>query len=986
MHRTLVVTLLFGLFICGFAQPAWAQSTPDQPLDFAQYMLPLEEYRLENGLRVILARDDSAPVVAVNLTYHVGGADDPQGRSGFAHLFEHMMFYGSTHVKKGEFDAYLTEIGAEFNAYTADDKTVYYTTAPANQLPLILWLESDRLASLVVSQEAFETERQVVIEEFNQRVANAPYGFASLRLSTLPFQGYAPYERPTIGNVAELNAATLTDVQHFFDTYYVPNNVTLAIVGDIDIAQTKLLVAAYFGKIVPGEPLTPILERYPLPAAWPTTRTEEGSGCQIGYEETIIDPLAELPALWGSVVTTQTGAADAYALALLGKILGDGESSRFQQNLVQEGLVSFAFAQWSGRKLGAGVMQFGLYPRPGDDMVQVYALLRNELDKVIESGVTEEELQRAKQQFLLQAITDFRGNVGNTAEWLQDYTLRFDDPSLIPQEIARHGEVTADDIGRVAQTYFCDRPLNLITVLKEGEAVQAEYPGALVEAAPEPANPLAALPPGVVSRAVAPASLPASAVRVPEFITFTLDNGLMVIFVEEHKTPEVNLRLYVGGSDTALPAAKQGVAELMTGLLTKGTTTRSADEIAATIEGVGGTLAGQRFSEFTGVFASGPANAVSTIFDLLADVTRNPTFPADQLELLRGQMLEGMRFDTTDPDTLADRQFARIAYPDHPYSFYATPQTVEGISTQDFVAFHSDYYRPNNALLVIVGDLTAEAAQAETARVFESWEAGNVPNYLDYPKGQHGDSTAIYLIDRPDAEQATIRVGNLAFRAPSADRYAFTLVNTALGGSGLASRLNKNLREDKGYTYGVYSAFSNRHDVGSFRVAGDVGTATAGDALAEILRELRVIRRTGVLTDELTTAKGMVLGQFTMGIADPATLAGELAFRQLYSIPLTEINTYAQTIENISVSEVLTAAKRHIDSNTPIIVVVGDAAVIRPQLQALLNVATVDVDGTIVEVVEAVVPPKEEKPAPSDCTCVDPNAQPADAEAKPEAP
>lgn len=979
--RNRVMWLLFlsiVLLLCG--KPANAQSQ----LNFADYMLSLEDYRLANGLRVILAKDDSAPVVAVNLTYRVGGANDPDGRSGFAHLFEHMMFHGSAHVKRGELDTLLTQIGANFNAYTADDKTVYYTVAPANQLPLILWLESDRLASLVVSQEAFETERQVVIEEYNQRVANAPYGFASRRFDVLPFQGYWPYERPTIGNIDDLNAATLSDVQHFFDTYYAPNNLTLAIVGDMDIEQTQLLVQAYFGKIPAGETPSPILQRHPAPTTYPTLRTDEVNGCQIGYEETIIDPLAELPALWAGVVTTHTQSADHPALSLLANILGQGDSSRLQQNLVQEGKAAFAFANLDESKLGASVLQLGLYPPPGQPVEGVYGLLRGELDKVIAEGVTAEELQRAQQQSVLRAITDFRSDVGNTAEWLQDYALRYDDPQVIPQDIGRFQAVTVEEIQRVAQIYLCDRPLNLVTILQSGEAVQATHPGALVQAQPTAANPLDALPPGVVSRQNPPTPLPASALSVPAFVTFTLDNGLEVIFIEEHKIPEIGLRLYVGGGETALPAAKQGVVQLMSALLTKGTATRTADELAAAIEGIGGGLSGQAYQEFTAVFASGPSTEHPLIFDLLADVTRNPSFPQDQFVLERDQLLAAMKFDASDPDTLAIRQFNRIAYADHPYSYYRTPATINGVTTQDLLAFHTDYYKPNNTLLVITGDLTIDQAKAESERIFGNWSKGRVPNFLDYPKVQSGDSSVIYLIDRPEAEQSTLRLGNLAVKAKSPERYALEIANTVLGGPGLTTRLNQNLREERGYTYGIYSTFTQRNDLGAFVIQSDVGVAHTGSAVAEILRELKLIRRSGVMTDELSDAKGMLIGEFSMGIADSATLARELALRHLYGIPLTEINRYVPTLEQVTASEVLTATRAHIDVKAPIMVVVGDASQIKSQLQSIGKVAVVDATGAVIEVAEAITepapPPTEESNTPSDCTCPPPAAD-ADEEA-----
>lgn len=969
MPRKLMVILLVTVLALLVTAPLSAQEQAADKLDFANYMLPLEDYYLDNGLRVILARDDSAPVVAVNLTYHVGGANDPEGRSGFAHLFEHMMFYGSAHVKQGEFDKYLTEIGADFNAYTADDKTVYYATAPAHELPRILWLESDRMDSLLVDQQAFDTERQVVIEEYNQRVANAAYGFALRRFDVLPFLGYPPYERPTIGNVDDLNAATLEDVQRFHETYYAPNNATLVIVGDIDIEQTKLLVDAYFSRIASARPVTPILERYPMPASFPELREDETTRCQIGYEEVIIDPLAELPRLLASVVTVPSFSEDAYALDLLGSILGSGESSRFQQRLVRTGLATAAFAGLNESRLGVAVMQFGITPAAGQAITDTYPLLRTELQDVVENGVTEAELARAKQRVVLSAITSFRGDVADTAEWLQDAALRLDDPAQLPAEIARYQDVTVADIQRVAQTYLCDRPLNLVTVLKEGKAVTATAPDLMIEAPPLPPDPRDQLPPGVVNRYSVPASLPSDELSVPEFVTFTLANGLQAIFVEQHKTPQVNLSLYVGGSEPALPADQQGVAQLMAALLTKGTTTRTAAELAETIEGVGGTLNASALSELTGVFASGPSTETALIFDLLADVARNPAFPEDQFTVERDRLLNNMRFDTSNPNTLANRQFNRAVYPGHPYSFYRTPASVNAITTDSLRAFHETFYHPSNALLVIVGDLTVAGARAATEQAFGDWAAGTTPAFLNYPPVSRPTKPAIYLVDRPNSEQSSLRIGNLALRANDPDRYAFEVGNTVLGGSGLASRLNKNLREEKGYTYGVYSGFTRRQDRGAFIVSGDVGTAVTGDAVKEILYELNRIRSTGVTTDELAEAQGMLVGQFTMRIADPAALAEELAVRSLYGIPLDEIRTRIGALEAVTTTAVISALNANIDVEAPVIVVVGDAEMVKPQLQAIGDVTVVDVEGNIVETAAALTEPQPAEPADSAGAC-----------------
>lgn len=957
------IPLLLGLLV--FLSLITASSAiAQEPLNFKDYELALVDYSLPNGLRVILAEDHSAPVVAVDIWYRVGGANDPQGRSGFAHLFEHMMFEGSANIDNDQYFALLQAVGANANAYTANDQTVYWEVAPANELPRVLWMESDRMASLGVTQEAFETQRQVVIEEFNQRVANQPYGTSGRRMFTLPFQGYVPYERSVIGSVEDLQAATLPEVQAFFNTYYRPNNATLAIVGDIDVELTQALVQAYFGDIPAGEPVVPILKQYPLPDTFPILRTDPLSGCQIGYEETLIDPQVELPRFTATVVGPPRGTPDFYALSLLADILGSGNSSRFEQNIVRQGDAAAAFAGLQDYR-GASILFSGIIPNAGDSIESAQDLIRAEFDDVIANGVTEDELARVKRRVLVRAISSFRASALDTAEWLQDAAFTFGDPTVIADELTQYEDVTLDDIQRVAQTYLCEKPLNTLTTLSEGEEVLAEYPGLLVEPGKvEPApqtgpevfvfeteqlDPiLADLPEGVVSRTEVPASLPVGESNFPPFETFALDNGLEVIFVEQHEVPKVNLQLFVGGSNPAAPADKQGVADLMADLLTKGTRLLTAAQIAETIESAGGSVGARAGLEWVSLSAEAPTTDTRLAFHLLAHLARFSKFPQEEFDLAKAQTLTFLQQSEVEPGTLANRQFGRVAFGDHPYGFYTSTETVENLTRDDVVDFYKTYFKPNNALLVIVGDTTLEEARALVERVFGTWERGDVPDYLNYPQAETGDTSVIYLVDRPDSEQATIQVGNLAIDARNPDRYALTVVNTVLGG-GASSRLFTNLREDKGYTYGVSSRFARPNDTGSFRVISDVNQENAGDAIREILKELEKIRTEAISEQELRDAKGRLIGSFALAIEDPADFARQLATRYLTGIPLDELNTYLQSISQVTAEDVQTAAATYIDSEQPIIVVVGDAEVVKPQLAEFGPVVVVDKDGNVLE-------------------------------------
>ncbi len=962
LRKTILLLVLLTLVSLTLADPALAQEPDGKPLNFQDYALDVVDYTLPNGLRVILAQDHSAPVVAVNIWYRVGGADDPAGRSGFAHLFEHMMFEGSANVDNDQYHALLEAIGADNNAYTANDKTVYWEVAPANELPRVLWLESDRMASLAVTQEAFDTQRKVVIEEFNQRVANNPYGVSNRRLFTLPMQGYAPYERSVIGSVEDLEAATLAEVKAFHDTYYRPNNAVLAIVGDIDLEVTKALVQAYFGDIPAGPPVTPILAQYHLPAEFPVLRTDRESGRNFGYEETLIDPQVQLPRFAAAIVGPPRGTPDFYALDLLIDILSGGDSSRFEQNIVRPGLAAAAFTGLA-KYLGASIVYTIAFPNAGDPVETVQDLALAEFDQVIAAGVTEAELARVKKQIQVNTITSFRESALKTAEFLQDAVLTFDDPNAIAAELERYEAVTLADIQRVAQTYLRDRPLNILITLPEGEEKLADYPGLLVE--PVEVNPqaksdvagsqppplavaLADLPAGVVSRTEAPASLPVTETHLPPFEPFTLDNGLEVIFVAQPETPRLRVQLFVGGSNPAAPADRQGVADLMADLLTKGTESRTAAEIAETIEAAGGSVSANAALEWVSLAVTGLSTDAGLVFDLLADLARHPTFPAQEFETVKAQTLTFLEQAEVEPDTLANRQFGRIAYGDHPYGYYTSRETVANLSRDEVVEFYHTFFKPNNALLVVVGDLTVAEVRSEIERVLADWPRGEVPDFLAYPEAELGDTGVIYLVDRPDSEQATIQIGNQGIDARNPDRYALEVVNTALGG-GASSRLFNNLREDKGYTYGIYSRFGRPNDTSTFRVISNVDQNRAADAIREILAELERIRTEPLSEQELDDAKGRLIGNFALRIEDPADFANQLATRRLTGVPVEELDSYLQNLERVSAAAAQRAAARYIDSKQPIIVVVGNAAVVRPQLETLGKVVMVDKDGNEVE-------------------------------------
>jgi predicted Zn-dependent peptidase len=864
-------------------------------------------------------------------------------------------------------------------------------------------------------------------------VANAPYGMANLHLFTQPLASYKPYALPVIGSVEDLNSAPFEEVKAFHDKYYKPNNATLVVVGAINIEQAEALIQAYFADIPAGENVPSILSQYPPPAQFPSTGKDEITGCLLGTEETLVDPLAGLPRWAMSIAGPLRGTPDYYALDVLSMVLSSGNSSRLERDIVQQGKAAAAFVGLTSY-LGASVFYGAVYPNSGGDLEGMPALLLAELDKVRADGVTDVELARAKRQLVTGSISSYRGSVRETAEWLQDATLAFGSPAGIVEELEAYQAVTAADVQRAAQSYLCARPMNVQRVLTGGD--QAQTPGAdqgasvtataesgvtasvtssitsavtsavtsgitstitstitltvtptvtptdavsvttgitsrvtatdVVTAAatitptatttmtekPEPlvlpATAIADLPPGTVTDSEVPAPLGDATTDFPPFVTFKLDNGLNVIFVEQHEVPKVQLQLVVGGSEKQAPEDQQGIADLMTMLLTKGTVKKSADTIAARIEDVGGSISASAALEWTTVSADALTTDTKLVFDLLSEVARYSVFPQSELDVAKTQTLSSLQLDATNPDSLADHEFGRVAFAGHPYSYVETQETVKNLTRDDIRTFYRTYYRPNNALLIIVGDLTAEEAKAQAERAFGLWMPAEVPGLFDYPEPQPADTSVIYLVDRPDSEQATIQIGNVAIDARNPDRYALEVVNSLLGG-GSSSRLFRNLREDKGYTYGVYSRFARPNDNGTFRVIGDFNQESAGAAVEEILKELANVRTEPIQPEELENAKSQLVGSFALAMEDPSVFASQLAVRALTGVPIEELNDYLPALEAVTAEQAHEAAAKYINSDAPIIIVVGNADVLEPQLEKIMPVRVVDSDGNPVE-------------------------------------
>jgi len=911
------------------------------PLVNAHGEMPFDitTFELNNGLQVILVEDHSAPTVAVSVWYQVGGANDPEGRSGFAHLFEHLMFQGSDNVPRGKHAEWISAAGGNHNASTWVDRTNYFEELPSHQLPLALWLEADRMRSLAVDEDNFNREREVVKEEYRQRVENQPYGQALLKLQTIAYD-YGPYQKPVIGSVEDLDRATVEEVRQFHATYYTPNNAVLTVAGDINAAQARDLIERYFGDI-PRRPAPP-----PLP---PYSFTFQRESQNLVIE----DKLARVPAMFMVYRIPPRGHPDYYAAELAAHVLGQGDSSRLAQALIDTGLATSASAATVGN-LGPSLMYVVLVPNPGVDVGELARIYDEELARIQREGVDRDELTKAINTILTAQVSNLEAALG-LAESVQAANLYLNDPTAVLAELENYRRITNDDVRRVAREYLNEDASNTIEVtpspvdnvptaepdegaeegLAQATAESEEEMGVGHEAAEETA---ATEPPTL------PQPLPVREFTLPDFTEATLSTGLRVVVAPERSLPLLTVQLIAPGGESAAPRERAGLSEFAANLLPRGTEQRTAQEIARAIEQVGGELTTAAYDTLLKATITVLSEHTDLAFELLEDVALHPSFPAGEVENERQRALTNLEAALASPVEVGYRAFDAIVYGPHPYGQLATGETIQAISREDIISYYRRQLDPTAAFLVIAGDIAPEAAIQHAEAAFGKWTARTAAAQAALPRPPQREQTIVYLVDRPGSTQAEVLVGHLGLPGASADRYAAQVANQVLGASS-TSRLFLNLREKKGYTYGVYSAFTLPRDVGKFVVQAAVRNEVVEPAIREILGEMARLRLEPVPSDELRDAKSYLTGSFALRLETLRDLTGQVVSLKVRDLPLSDLRSYPQGIAQVDDRTVLEAARTYIHPEAAAIVVVSDAAKVRSQLERIAPVVEVNTEG-----------------------------------------
>lgn len=902
-----------------------------------------EETVLENGLRVISLEDHSTPIVAVQLWYHVGSKDEKPDRQGFAHMFEHMMFRGTDRLGPEDHFEHIRRTGGNCNAYTSFDQTVYVQEAPANQLDMILWLEAERMARLKIDEGGFATERKVVEEE-RRLGLNQPYGTMLEQVLEFMFTQHS-YRWSPIGKIAHLRAADVDDIQEFWDTYYVPNNATLVVVGDVKHAQVRELAQKNFGWI----------PRCPEPPRVTVKEPEQKELRQL----TIEDDSAPAPIAGIVFRTVPDGHPDALPLEMLANVLGEGESSRLYLDLVRRKDVA-EFAGGGALALEqAGMLILGGITLPFGDVDDIVDAIWEVVDGVKESGITEAELEKVRASFKRNSVTESL-TVESKASALGNAAVIQGDAQLANTYLERVAAVTPADIQRVANTYLVPRRANEVRV-KAGIkgmfstvlAAASAADDAPVEEADEEELEAGrrAVASGPKAEAERPESLPDSPPTAPALATElslasvnrTLDNGLKVVVIENHEVPYVSLGLRLRAGAFTDDPERPGTAAMATSMVTRGTLTKDAETLAAELERHAISLAASADVDSAEVSLSATTDQAPRAARLLAEIVRVPAFDDDEFRTLRDQTLTGMEISEKTPSVMADRQFNAALWGDHPYGRPAegTSDDVAKLEVDGLREWWQQHVRPDTASLYVAGDIAPKEAFELAERYLGDWEADGEAFERPLPKWSAPDATRIKLVDKRGAIQSEIRAGHEGILRKH-PLYAPAAVLTQVFGGAFTSRLNESLRIDKGLTYGASGGLQSRRFGGTFGVRTFTKTAKTAETVRALIDVVKDMRETAPTDDELGNATSYLAGSFAGSLETPQAVAGRLWLLELNDLPADYWNRYLTRIASSTSESVLEAARQLLDPERMLIVVVGDAEKVKDDLE---EIAEVDVIG-----------------------------------------
>lgn len=925
-------------FICLTLLSALALSGPFSTVAQNAPLFPVVGLKLTNGLRVLTLEDHNSPIVAVQVWYHVGSVNEPDNRQGFAHLFEHMMFRGTDRLGPTDHTDLIKSVGGECNAFTSFDETCYHESLPATQLELALWLESERMAFLTVDGTGFTTERKVVEEELRMG-QNQPYGDAPEKGLPVVF-GTHPYSHSPIGSIHCLRMATPADVHEWWKSWYTPNNAVMVIVGDVKAARVQELAEKYFGWI----PAVPTPERkVPLLTPFESAR-----------EVTIKLENAPAPGAGFAWRTVPDGSPDALPLELAGTILGGGESSRLYRRLVVDDKLAVVAAAGDFELGRGGVFGAGAVLSPlGGDAEKTLTVLREELDRFRKDGVTEKELEKARDQAMSQLILEAQTATGR-ANLIGHAAVVGTGVDELNSRLGRLRKMTREDLQHVIQTYLS--PEHALTASVPGSGVLGSLGKLFLGSrkaedetpAPFPADTVLRGRPGVVRPANLPLHPPIaegnSPAPNPAVFESHLANGLRVLIAPNPNTPalEVTLALPYG----SWAEEKPGAAAMALSLISKATSAHDEKALAEELESQSIQIAGTADDDSSRISLICLADQSEKGLSLLAEIVTTPTFPEAQLKTAKTQTLTGLSVSDSSPANVAEREFRKHLYAGHPYARRVSGEApdITALQRDDLTAFWHRAAHPEQATLIIAGALTRERALELGERFFGKWTAAKSETVAEPAPPTPPAGLGILLVDWPGAVQSEIRVGGLGLTSRDPDKPIADMVGSYFGGS-MGSRLMKAIRIDKGGTYGASGGFREGRFAGSFRVGTFTKTPSTAETLKLVLAEIHGLADRPPTDDELSLQRRFLLGSAAARFETPEQVAGHFAHLALTGLPLDELQRSLAAIGAATPAQCQALIQRYVDPDHLLILVVGDASKVADDLRKIAPVTVLDRSG-----------------------------------------
>ncbi len=900
------------------------------------FKVEYEKFVLPNGLEVIFHVDRSDPVVAVNLTAHVGSAREKEGRTGFAHLFEHLLFLESENLGKGGLDKMTARIGGSgANGSTSQDRTNYLQTVPKDALEKMLWAEADKLGWFIntVTDPVLAKEKQVVKNEKRQSVDNNPYGHTQYVIDKAVYPEDHPYNWQVIGSLEDLDRATLDDVKEFYRRWYVPNNVTLVVAGDFDTVQAKKWVEKYFGEIKRGADVKPL----------PKRAGKVGKTVRFYHE----DNFARQPELTMAWATVEQLHPDSYALNVLSEYLSQGKKAPFYKVLVEDKKLTSDVAAFNNDGEVAGEFMISVNAFEDKDLDEAAAAINEAFAMFEREGISEKDLSRIKASQETRFYSSLSSVLGKSAQ-LAQYNYLTNDPGYVEKDIKNILAVTPSDVKRVYEKYIKGKnfvatsfvPKGKTELALEGSKKAEVVEEKIVQGAEAEVDPTKNAEyqktPSTFDRSVEPPYGTAPEVKIPLIWQQKLTNGLRVYGIENREVPLVNFEIAIDGGLLQENINKVGVANLMARMLTQGTARKTPQELEEAIQQLGATINVFAGTEDVRIGVTTLAKNYDATLALVEEILLEPRWDAKEFDLVKQSVISQIRQQAANPNAVAQSNYNQLIYGKdniRSRNILGTVESVNAITLDDLKAFYAKNLSPSVARMHVVGALDKTKIVGSLSNLNKKWKAKKVTIPV-YQTPKPPAKTVVYFYDVPDAKQSVLRFGYPALAATDTDFYPAIVMNYILGGGGFASQLTQQLREGKGYTYGINSGFAGTKSAGAFTIASGVRSNVTLES-AQLVKEILQNYGKNFSAGDLETTKGFLLKSNARAFETAGAKLGLLENISKYGFKYDYIKDREQIVKAMTVEQIKALSGKYLDPNKMIWLVVGDAKTQLPRLKEL---------------------------------------------------